>query len=149
MTPEEEKKLQIEKDNLEALTEAAVWLGDTLKAKNSVYMLTEASQLTVKTPDKGYQKASHVGGEEFKVIRGYHGKRDGAILVFVPVSASNYTEMELPVSKAHTLSQLEDDLLESGWKTRVKEIAAEKIKAREEIANTERSQAYGDDYGGW
>ena len=31
MTPEEEKKLQIEKDNQETLVEAAEWLGEELK----------------------------------------------------------------------------------------------------------------------
>lgn len=149
MTPEEEKKLQIEKDNLEALTEAAEWLGDMLKKANQIYMLTDAASLTVKTADKGYQKASHVGGEEFKVVRGYHGKRDGAILVFTPVSASNYTEMELPVSKSNILSGMDESLREVNWSGRVKQIAAEKIKAREAVANSERTQAYGDDYGGW
>ena len=149
MTPEEEKKLQIEKDNREALSEAAEWLGDTLKAANKVFMLNEPISLTVKTADKGYQKASHVGGEEFKVVRGYHGKRDGAILVFTPVAASNYTEMEMPVSKSHMLTGLDDALRHVGWSKRVKEIAAAKIKAREELANKERSQAYGNDYGGW
>lgn len=149
MTPEEEKKLQIEKDNREALSEAAEWLGDTLKAANKVFMLNEPISLTVKTADKGYQKASHVGGEEFKVVRGYHGKRDGAILVFTPVAASNYTEMEMPVEKTHALSGMAEALREVGWSTRVKEIAAAKIKASEELANKERSQAYGNDYGGW
>lgn len=147
MTPQEEKQLQIEKDNQEALVEAAEWLGEELKKASIVYMLNEPLSLTVKTADKGYQKASHVGGEEFKVVRGYHGKRDGAILVFTPVAASNYTEMELPVSKAETLSGLPDALTKIGWSKRVKEIAAEKIKAREELANKERTQAYGNDYG--
>lgn len=149
MTPDEEKKLQIEKDNLEALAEAAVWLGDTLFGIGTTYMLNEAAQMTVKTAEKGYQKAAHVGGEEFKVIRGYHGKRDGAILVFAPVAASNYSEMELPVSKADSLSGLGEALRTIGWETRVKTIANEKVKAREALATVERQQAYGDDYGGW
>lgn len=149
MTPEEEKKLQIEKDNQEALVEAAEWLGETLNAAGIVYMLNEAASLTVKTAEKGYQKAAHVGGEEFKVVRGYHGKRDGAILVFTPVAASNYTEMELPVTKAECLSGLDDALRKVSWSSRVKQIASDKIKAREELANTERTQAYGNDYGGW
>lgn len=149
MTPEEEKKIQIERDNQEALSEAAVWLGDELKKRGDTYMLSEALTLTVKA-DKGYQKAAHTGGEDFKVVRGYHGKRDGAILVFTPVMASNYTEMEMPVSKAQeSLSGMAEALREVGWSTRVKEIAAAKIKAREELANKERSQAYGNDYGGW
>lgn len=149
MTPEEEKKLQIEKDNQEALVEAAEWLGEELKKAGILYMLNEPASLTVKTADKGYQKASHVGGEEFKVVRGYHGKRDGAILVFTPVAASNYTEMEMPVSKSHMLTGLDEALRDVGWSKRVKEIAAEKVRAREELANKERTQAYGNDYGGW
>lgn len=149
MTPEEEKKIQIEKDNQEALSEAAVWLGDELKKRGETYMLSEALTLTVKA-DKGYQKAAHTGGEDFKVVRGYHGKRDGAILVFTPVMASNYTEMEMPVSKAQeSLSGMEEALKEIGWAGRVKQIAAEKIKAREVLASAERQQAYGDNYGGW
>ena len=149
MTPEEEKKLQIEKDNQEALVEAAEWLGEELKKAGIVYMLNEPLALTVKSAEKGYQKASHVGGEEFKVVRGYHGKRDGAILVFTPVAASNYTEMELPVSKAEALSGMDEALRSVGWSTRVKQIASDKIKAREDLANKERTQAYGDNYGGW
>lgn len=149
MTPEEEKKAAIEKDNQEALTEAAEWLGEELKKAGVVYMLNEAASLTVKTAEKGYQKAAHVGGEEFKVVRGYHGKRDGAILVFAPVAASNYTEMEMPVSKAECLSGLNEALRQLGWSKRVKEIAAEKVRAREALANSERTQAYGNDYGGW
>ena len=55
----------------------------------------------------------------------------------------------MPVEKTHALSGMAEALREVGWSTRVKEIAAAKIKAREELANKERSQAYGNDYGGW
>lgn len=149
MNAEEEKKIQIEKDNQEALTEAAEWLGAQLAQIGNGYMLTEPSQLTVKS-DKGYQKAAHTGGEEFKVVRGYHGKRDGAILVCKPVMASNYVEMEMPAAKAaEALSGVAGDLLAIGWENRVKEIATNKVKAREVLANAERKEAYGDDFGGW
>lgn len=149
MTEEEKLALQIEKDNLEALAEAAVWLGERLSATSDGFMLTEAMSLTVKS-EKGYQKAAHTGGEEFKVTAGYHGKRDGAILVFTPVMASNYTLMEMPVAKAkEVLSGLPAALKTIGWDDRVKHITAEKNKARESLANTERQQIYGDNFASW
>jgi hypothetical protein len=66
------------------------------------FMLAEPLALTVKKKDGSYSKRPHVGGEEFKVVRCYVGKRAGLIYVFKPVDVADYVEMEMSESQAKT-----------------------------------------------
>lgn len=144
-----EKQREIERDTREALKEAAQWVGEELAKLGESYMLVEAMQLAVKS-DKGWAKAAHTGGEEFKPVSGYHSVRDGAVLTFAPVMASNYTMMEMPLSEAmKNLSGLDDVVRQIGYERRVEEIAKAKVKAREALATQAREDAYGQTYGGW
>ena len=151
---DEAKKIEIEKATQAALSETAVWFGEFLSARAKgvdaeTFMLTSAASLTVRA-DGNYGKAAHTGGEDFRVIRGYQGKRDGLILVFEPVMASAYTEMEMPLTVAvKELSGFDAVVKEAELDKRIESISHAKLKAREELANAERQTAYGKDYGGW
>lgn len=71
-------------------------------AKN-VFMLLEPLSLTVKRANKsgdGYSKRAHTGGEEFRPLRCYAGKRGTLIYVFAPLAAADYMEMEMTESQA-------------------------------------------------
>lgn len=62
------------------------------------FMLMEPIQLTVKRANKpgdGYSKRPHIGGENFRPLRCYAGKRNKLIYVFKPLEVADYVEMEM------------------------------------------------------
>lgn len=149
-----EAKKAIEKEHAEALAEAATWLGEELAKSDLTFMLVDAMSLTVKTSDPDakhpYAKQPHTGGEDFKPVGAYVGKRDGIIIRFEPVMASNYTEMEMPLEVGKTkLSGLDVAVRRVGFEQKVAELAKERIAKREQLAAAERQANYGDDYGGF
>ena len=78
----------------EAITNNIVARSPTL----DVFMLTEPLQLTVKRANKpgdGYSKKPHIGGENFRPLRCYAGKRNKLIYVFKPMEVADYVEMEM------------------------------------------------------
>lgn len=148
----EAQKIAIEKETMDSMRETAEWLGNELKNRavlnGETFMLNTAMSLTVKA-DGAYSRAPHTGGEDFEIIRAYFGKRDGVILVFKPVMASNYSEMELPLSKAPVLTGVELAVKETGYEQRLADIGNHKMAEREKLANAEREKAYGDDFACW
>lgn len=151
-----EAKRAIENEHAENLKAAAEWLGEELAKSEQTFMLVDSMSLTVvpKEHEGGvthkYAKQAHVGGEDFKPVRAYVGKRDGVIIVFEPVMASDYTEMEMPLEIGkQKLSGLEGEVRRIGFEAKLVELAKERIAKREALAAQERSTNYGDQYGGW
>jgi hypothetical protein len=67
------------------------------------FMLAEPLQLTVKKANKpgdGYSKKPHIGGENFRPVRCYAGKRNKLIYVFKPIEVADYVEMEMDEAQA-------------------------------------------------
>jgi hypothetical protein len=64
------------------------------------YALPGPQRLTVKKADGSFSVKSHIGGEQFILRDVYQGKTKGWIGVFIPVEASGYHSMEMPLVDA-------------------------------------------------
>lgn len=64
------------------------------------FMLGEPMQLTVKFADGRFSKKPHIGGEEFRCVDVYQGKKKSYIYVFKCVDATEYSTMEMTQSQA-------------------------------------------------
>lgn len=116
-------------------------------------MLTESCMLTVKSSSRGYSKKAHTGGEEFKPVNCYVGKRGSIIYVFKPLAVADYQFMEMPESQAcEALSGF------VAWHKGVvdfelgRDVESAKAAAalEAERKNIERrSEVYGEDFASW
>lgn len=63
--------------------------------------LMSPDTLTVKRMNGVYAKIAHVGGEGFKPLRSYVGKRGKLVMCFAPLEAAEYVEMEMYVNDCY------------------------------------------------
>lgn len=96
-----DKEETMEETDIDAMQEEIAKTATSYFAANhETFMLGEPLQLTVLRRDGRYSKRSHIGGEDFKPIRAYIGKRGKLIYVFRPVMVSDYEHMEMEDSEA-------------------------------------------------
>lgn len=94
---EEATELDVLAEKITAAIETSVASG----VPQPTFMLTEPLSLTVKKKKDGnYSKRPHTGGEDFKVVRCYAGKRGKLIYAFKSVSVADYAEMEMEEAQA-------------------------------------------------
>jgi hypothetical protein len=84
--------------SLEAL---ASQISERMIEKPETFMLGEAMSLVVKKPDGSCSKRPHIGGEDFRVVRCYIGKREKLIYVFRALEVTDYAEMEMDEAQAN------------------------------------------------
>lgn len=68
--------------------------------KMETFKLTAPISASIKLKDGQYRKTSFIGGEEFRIISSYVGKRGDIIVAFAPKSLVNYVQMELTLDEA-------------------------------------------------
>lgn len=94
---EEKKDPQVE-----AMKEVAEHLTNQWALETPTFTLSAPASLTVLKEDNNYSKQAHIGGEEFKAVSAYVGKRGAIICVFTPVAVERYTQMEMPYNDCVT-----------------------------------------------
>lgn len=111
------------------------------------FMLGGPTTLTVVKKNGGYSKRHHIGGEEFKAVRCYVGKRPGLIYVFKPMDVTDYVEMEM--GEAQAKSSLGDFADFINGKVGSGELARFKREAQQNAAleaEREKMAAHADKY---
>jgi hypothetical protein len=84
-----------------SLKALASQISERMIEKPETFMLGEAMSLVVKKPDGSYSKRPHIGGEDFRVVRCYIGKREKLIYVFRALEVTDYAEMEMDEAQAN------------------------------------------------
>lgn len=129
-----------------------------------VVKLSRAGTHTIKTKDGGYFRRSFMGGEMFRLIGAYMGKRGKAIYRFRPESlaSEDYAELEVPANqldsivgfsaardKALKMADFSDDKFDDSppWLEPDDKELASKVAAPSEPAKSKEQEAYGESWG--
>lgn len=121
------------------------------------FMLMEPMQLTVKRANKpgdGYSKKPHIGGENFRPLRCYAGKRNKLIYVFKPLEVADYVEMEMDEETAkRSLSGFEaflKEVTDFDVQRQLKDAQNKASLAAEREKLADRHEVYSDQgFGSW
>jgi hypothetical protein len=85
--------------SIEALEEISTLLTNEWSAVSQSFSLRTPTSLTVVKSDDSFSKVPGIGGEDFKPVRAYIGKKGAIICVFEPATVTErYTAMEMPYS---------------------------------------------------
>lgn len=149
----------IEKKEVEKMAEASDELKKLVEMMNEYFTindnppvtLNQPASLTVKKKDGTFSKSAHIGGEEFKVVGAYLGKRGDVIITFVPYGPTPYAFMEMPIKEARTgmtgFNEVANRACDGDLGAKMKEINKAKADEKEAKANAGKSEQYAE--AGW
>jgi len=82
------------------LEEASILLKEHFKTSTKTFMLSEPMTVTVSKADGSFSKRPMIGGESFRPVNCYVGKRKKLIFVFSPAQVSDFSQMEMIETEA-------------------------------------------------
>ena len=134
-----------------AVNDAVMEINDRINSLSDIertFMLSGPMQLTVKKATGGFAKASHVGGEEFKLTGAYIGKRRALIYQFTPVAAAGYQLMELNETEAkRALAQFNKWSNGNGFQRLIRDAKKAMAVEQDKEANGDKAAQYGEEWG--
>lgn len=135
--------------------ELAVQMAAHYASNTTTFMLVEPVSVTIKKSDGKFGKRAMIGGETFRPVDCYVGKRKSLIHVFKPLQASDYATAELSHEDAkklfgHTFTEFIKAV--DGGKFEEMNREANKLARDEEerIKNAGKAEQYSDlGFGSW
>ena|GEM_PF-2241991 len=137
-----------------ALEKLAAEMQKGFESAKPVVTLLAPESLTVLMTSKGYQKAGHIGGEEFVPQSIYLGKKGKLIACFKPREAAAYQHAEMPVDDALVkmagFAEAAEASCADGYKSRMNDIKKEVTQQRDAERLAEKADVYKDiGFGSW
>ena len=128
-------------------------LAEKFADSKETFLLSGPATLTVKKGEdsaSGYSKVPHIGGEDFKPVSAYMGKRGNPIFIFKPVMASGYSFMEMSEKDARAqLVGFKEYLSEIDYYDFMTEYGRRLTKIKDGKAIEAKGEQYSGEFGSW